>query len=102
MTDTPDVIISRAPTNKAVAATGASAFGAALATLVIAGFEHGGAKLAPEVATAITTIVTVIVTAIAAYFVPPSAGESVVMTASGPKTGKPAPATSMVVPAPNA
>lgn len=64
----------RAPTSKAVAATGGSAFGAAAATLVLFGIDRGR-QLPPEVSGAITTLVTAFLTLFAAYFAPRSAGE---------------------------
>lgn len=77
-----------APTNKTVAATGASAFGAAIATLILF-FLDKEKNLPPEVSGAITTIVTAVLTALAAYFVPPGAGEVVVRGADGkPKTAR--------------
>lgn len=75
-----------APTNKAVAATGGSAFGAAVATLLL--WALGLKDLPEEVQAAIVTIVTALVTAAAAYFTPPGSHEAVIMTADGPQTAR--------------
>ena len=82
MPDTPPVTPSSAPTNKAVAATGASAFGAAVAIIVLFLLDKDK-HLPDEVRGAITTIVTAILTAAAAYFVPPGSGEAVVIGDDG-------------------
>jgi hypothetical protein len=84
-TDPPTVTPSSAPTNKAVAATGASAFGAAVAILVLYFLDKDN-HLPAEVRGAITTIVTAILTACAAYFVPPGSGEAVVVRPNGKVT----------------
>ena len=78
---------SLAPTNKAVAATGGSAIGAALSTLVLYGFDPHQ-HLPAAVATAITTLVTACVTLAAAYFTPPGGNESVVMTEKGLRSAR--------------
>jgi putative exporter of polyketide antibiotics len=66
--------------NKAVAATGSSAFGAALSTIVLY-FVELSAILPPEsVKAAITTILTALATLGAAYFTPLGSGETVVRT----------------------
>jgi hypothetical protein len=70
-----------APTNKAVAATGASALGTALATIIL--YFGGGTGLPDNVQTAITALITAIVTMAAAYFVPPGSGEAVMRTPEG-------------------
>lgn len=91
MSDAPQVpsnpTPSRAPTNKAVAATGGSAIGAAISTIVLFALDprHG---LPGEVTTAVTTLVTASVTLAAAYFTPPGANEAVAMTPDGPKTAR--------------
>ena len=72
-----------APTNKAIAATGGSAFGAALATLLLYALDPAGDKLPPSVAGAVTTIVTALVTLAAAYFTPPGASEVVIARYDG-------------------
>lgn len=77
----PAVTPSSAPTNKSVAATGGSAFGAAVATIIL--YFLRGYELPPEVQAAITTIVTAIVTAAAAYFTPPGTNEAVMVAADG-------------------
>ncbi|HEX8381492.1 MAG TPA: hypothetical protein VF619_13200 [Allosphingosinicella sp.] len=82
MPDNPQVRPSSAPTNKAVAATGASAFGAAVSILILY-FADRGDTLPDEVKGAITTIVTAVVTALAAYFVPPGSGEAVILDSAG-------------------
>jgi len=73
---------SGAPTNKAVAATGGSAFGAAITTLVIHALP-GGADYSPEVKAALATVITALVTGLAAYFTPPGAAEAVFRAADG-------------------
>lgn len=78
---------SKAPTNKAVAATGGSAIGAAISTLVIFTLDPNH-QLPGEVTTAVTTLVTASVTLAAAYFTPPGANEAVAMTSDGPKTAR--------------
>ncbi|HYJ52133.1 MAG TPA: hypothetical protein VEW04_03090 [Allosphingosinicella sp.] len=77
----PAVTPSAAPTNKSVAATGASAFGAAVATIAL--YFLGGNTLPPEIQTAITTIITALVTGAAAYFTPPGTNEAVVVAPDG-------------------
>lgn len=83
MASTPPVNVapSAAPTNKAVAATGASALGTALATIIL--YFAGGTDLPENVQTAITALITAIVTLAAAYFVPPGSGEATMVTAQG-------------------
>ena len=81
-TNPPQARPSAAPTNKAVAATGASAFGAAISILILY-FVDKDKTLPSEVSGAITTIVTAIVTALAAYLVPPGSGEAVVIDDDG-------------------
>lgn len=86
---TRQIVSSSAPTNKAVAATGGSAFGAALATIVIYFLELASIVPPDSVKAAISTILTALVTLGAAYFTPPGAGEVVVMTEDGKvKTAK--------------
>lgn len=82
-TTTGQIVSTSAPTNKAVAATGGSAFGAALATIVIYLMELGSFVPPDSVKAAITTILTALVTLGAAYFTPPGAGEVVVVTEEG-------------------
>jgi hypothetical protein len=84
-TTPPPVTPSSAPTNKAVAATGASAFGAAVAILILYALDKDN-HLPAEVRGAITTIVTAILTALAAYYVPPGSGEAVVIRPDGSVT----------------
>ena len=82
------IVSSSAPTNKAVAATGGSAFGAALATIVIYLMQLASFVPPDSVKAAITTILTALVTLGAAYFTPPGAGEVVVIAEDGKiKTG---------------
>ena len=79
---------SGAPTNKAVAATGGSAFGAAITTLVIHSLP-GCIDYSPEVKAALATIVTALITGLAAYFTPPGAAEAVFRAIDGtPISGK--------------
>ena len=80
---------SAAPTNKAVAATGGSAFGAAVSVLAIWLLrDEAGVAIPEQVQAAITTIITAILTLAAAYYTPPGSGEAVVMTPQGPKTAR--------------
>ena len=72
---------SLAPTNKAVAATGASGLGSMLATIIL--FYGGGTGLPDNVQTALTGLITAAVTLATAYFVPPGSGEGVRRTAEG-------------------
>lgn len=71
-----------APTNKAVAATGGSAIGAAVSTIVLYLLDPNG-HLPQEVKVAITTLVTAIITLAAAYYTPPGASEAVVQAPDG-------------------
>lgn len=80
---------SAAPTNKAVAATGGSAFGAAVSTLVLWGMRSGlGWTIPDSVEAAITTIITGLLTLSAAYYTPPGASEAVVQTPDGVRSAK--------------
>lgn len=72
---------SAAPTNKAVAATGASGLGSMLATIIL--FYGGGSGLPDNVQAALTGLITAIVTLAAAYFVTPGSGEAVTRTTQG-------------------
>jgi hypothetical protein len=72
---------SRAPTNKAVAATGASAAGTYAATIIL--YFCGGTGLPDNVQTAISALITALVTLAAAYFVLPGAAETVTTTPAG-------------------
>ena len=87
MPDAPQTRPSAAPTNKAVAATGASAFGAAVSILILYFLDEGDG-LPDEVRGAITTVVTAIVTALAAYLTPPGSGEAVVIQDGKPRTAQ--------------
>lgn len=78
---------SAAPTNKAVAATGGSAVGAAIAILLLYAIDPAGA-LPSAVSAAITTLVTAMATLGAAYFTPPGSNEAVVRTADGVKSAR--------------
>jgi hypothetical protein len=79
---TPDAVApSRAPTNKAVAATGASAVGTYVATIVL--YVSGWTSLPDNVQTAITALITAVVTMAAAYFILPGSGEAVTVTPQG-------------------
>lgn len=74
---------SSAPTNKAVAATGGSAFGAAVATILIYLLQLASITPPDAVKAAITTIITALVTLGAAYYTPPGVSEAVVRTPDG-------------------
>lgn len=74
---------SSAPTNKAVAATAGSAFGGAVAVLIVAGIRHWLGDPGQEVQAAIGTIVTTLFTLAAAYYTPPGIGEVVIRTPEG-------------------
>jgi uncharacterized protein YacL len=82
----PVVTLSAAPTNKVIAATGGSAFGAAIATLVLALIRSMGFEPEADVTTAITTIITAIFTGGIAYMVPPGANETVSMVNGAART----------------
>jgi hypothetical protein len=77
------IVASSAPTNKAVAATGGSAFGAAFATIMLYLMELTSIVPPDSVKAAITTILTALVTLGAAYFTPPGSSEAVVLTSDG-------------------
>ena len=81
-TNPPIVTATSAPTNKAVAATGGSAVGAAISTIVLYLLDPNG-HLPQEVKVAITTLVTAIVTLAAAYYTPPGASEAVMQMPDG-------------------
>lgn len=85
---TPAATPSLAPTNKAVAATGGSAFGAAVTTIVIHVLQGFGLTVADDLQAAITTIVTALVTLAAAYFTPPGSAEAVVVTPDGMRSAR--------------
>lgn len=69
---------SPAPTNKAVAATGGTAVGGAIATIVIHALNAiTGTEIAADLASAITTLVGVIVAGGAAYLTPPGARDGI-------------------------
>jgi hypothetical protein len=71
---------SLAPTNKAVAATGGTAVGGAIATIVIHVLNGiTGGDISADLASAITTLVGVIVAGGAAYYTPPGARDGVVI-----------------------
>ncbi|KAB0677580.1 hypothetical protein [Aureimonas leprariae] len=78
---------SKAPTNKAIAATGGSAVGAAIATVILYLLDPNN-QLPGAVTTAITTLVTAVVTLAAAYFTPPGSNEAIIMTQDGPKSAR--------------
>jgi len=80
-TDPAVVTPTAAPTNKSVAATGGSAFGAAVATIIL--YFLRDYELPEDVKTAIITIITAVVTAAAAYFTPPGTNEAVLVTSEG-------------------
>lgn len=80
-------VASRMPTNKAVAATGGSAVGAAISTLLVYGIELNHA-LPDTVSGAITTLVTAAVTLAAAYFTPPGTNETIILTPEGPRSAR--------------
>jgi len=82
MTTPPAVTPTSAPTNKAVAATGGSAVGAAVSTILLYLLDPDG-HLPQEVKVAITTLVTAVVTLAAAYFTPPGASEAVIRAPDG-------------------
>ncbi len=71
---------STAPTNKAVAATGGTAVGGAIATIVIH-ILNGltGTEISPDLASAITTLIGVIAAGGAAYYMPPGTRDGVVI-----------------------
>lgn len=70
------------PSQKTVAATGGSAVGAALSTVLL--YWYDPTNQVPEgVRTAITVLVSAGVTFLAGYFTPPSSREAVVKDASG-------------------
>ncbi len=71
---------SPAPTNKAVAATGGTAVGGAIATIVIHILNAiPGVAVSADLASAITTLVGVIVAGGAAYYTPPGARDGVII-----------------------
>jgi hypothetical protein len=70
------------PTNKTVAATGGSAVGAAVATILLYLIDPKS-ELPQAVQVAVTTLMTAIVTFIAGYWTPPGATEGVIRTAEG-------------------
>jgi hypothetical protein len=78
---------SYVPTNKAVAATGGSAIGAAIATLIVYWIDPTN-TLPGTISGAITTLVTATVTLVAAWVTPPGANEAVVNTADGPRSAR--------------
>ena len=80
-------VASRTPTNKAVAATGGSAMGAAISTLLLYGIELNP-PLPDTVSGAISTLVTAAVTLAAAYFTPPGTNETVILTPDGPRSAR--------------
>jgi hypothetical protein len=82
-----NVTASAAPTNKAVAATGGSAIGAAVATILLYLFDPHQ-SLPAGVSTAVTTLVTAVVTLAAAYFTPPGSNEAVIVTPDGAKSAR--------------
>lgn len=76
------------PTNKVVAATGASAFGGYVGTLLLYLLGLIGFDPPAEVKTAITGIVTALLAGTFGYLVPPGAAETVVATAKGIVTAR--------------
>lgn len=84
MTQNQQIVPTKAPTRKTVAATGGSLFGAAVATVVLYALDPSGKMFPPEIRAAITTIVTALVTLAAAYYVPAASDEAVLV--AGGKT----------------
>jgi hypothetical protein len=81
-TANPNAQPTSVPTNKTLAATGGSAVGAALATILLYLIDPES-KLPQPVQVAVTTLMTAAITFIAGYFTPPGAREAVVQTADG-------------------
>lgn len=77
----PALTPSSAPTTKSIAATGGSVVGGAITVLIL--YWTGWDKLDPKVSGAIATLITALVTFLAAYVIPPGAGEGVIVTAQG-------------------
>jgi hypothetical protein len=83
----PSVTASTVPTTKTIAATGGSVLGGAITVLIL--FWTGWDKLDPKVVGALTTLITGAVAFLSAYFIPPGAGEAVLLTIEGKsKTGR--------------
>lgn len=76
--------VSAAPTNKALAATGGSGLGAAIATIVIHIIRSQFGPIPDDVTAAIAVLVTAIVTGLAAYFTPPGPSDGIVAVAPKP------------------
>jgi len=85
----PNAQPTRTPTNKTLAATGGSAVGGAIATIVIYLIEQHSSKLPEPVAGAITVLIASAVTFLAGYLTPPGTSEGVVRD---PESGKALPA----------
>jgi len=88
MTQNQQIVPTRAPTRKAVAATSGSVLGAAVATLVLYALDPGGTALPPQIRAAVTTLVTAVVTMAAAYFVPAGSDEAVTVVNGKTLTGR--------------
>lgn len=72
---------TNAPTNKTLAATGGSAIGAAIATIVL--YLTGWDKaLPPHVATAVTAVIAAAVAFISSYLTPHGPGEGIMRNSS--------------------
>ena len=78
----PNALPTNAPTNKTLAATGGSAVGAAMATIILY-FIDPNSQIPQPVQVAVTTLLTAVVTFIAGYMAPPGATEGVIRTAEG-------------------
>ena len=70
------------PSQKTLAATGGSAVGSALATILLYWLDPSS-QLPPEVRTAVTVLISAAFTFLAGYITPPSSKEAVVKSASG-------------------
>jgi hypothetical protein len=81
MASNPTPVPTAAPTNKTVAATAGSVFGAAVAVILL--YFTGNDGLPEHVKAAIITVVTAIITGASGYFTPPGSHEAVVTMANG-------------------
>ena len=88
MTQNQQIVPTKAPTRKAMAATGGSVFGAAVGTLVLYALDPAGTAMPPQIRAAVTTIVTAIVTLAAAYFMPAASDEAVTMVEGKTRIGR--------------
>ena len=83
-----DVKPTTVPTNKVVAATGASAFGGYVSTLLLYLLGLAGVTPPEEVKTAIAGIVTALLAGVVGYLVPPGTAETTVATPKGIVTAR--------------